>query len=242
VDGGHGGGKDSKEELSMIELLQFKPALGMMNLSPFCMKVEVFLRLAGLPYRCVEAMPLRSPKGKLPVLRDGGSVVCDSSAIVAHLQQRHGAAMPASLREPDAGERLALRRLVEEHLYFVLLWTRWLTDEGWAIMRPAFFGNLPVLPALVRRKIRRDLLGQGVGRHQADEIVARGREDLDALAQSLGTQRFFGGDEPGAIDATVYAFLANLLWVPLDLPLRRHLAAQPALVAYCERLRARIGQ
>jgi glutathione S-transferase len=187
-------------------------------------------------------MPLRSPKGKLPVLRDGRTVVCDSSAIVAHLQQRHGAEMPASLREPDAGARLALRRLVEEHLYFVLLWTRWLTDEGWAITRPAFFGTLPVLPALVRRKMRRDLLGQGVGRHRADEIVARGREDLDALAQFLGTQRFFGGDEPGAIDATIYAFLANLLWVPLDLPLRRHLAAQPALVAYCERLRARVGQ
>lgn len=79
----------------MIELLQFKPALGLMNLSPFCMKVEVFLRLAGLPYRCVDATPLRSPKGKLPVLRDGGAVVCDSSAIVAHLQQRHAAQLPS---------------------------------------------------------------------------------------------------------------------------------------------------
>jgi len=132
--------------------------------------------------------------------------------------------------------------MVEEHLYYVLLWTRWMTDEGWAMTRPAFFGTLPVLPALVRRKMRRDLVGQGVGRHGADEIVARGREDINALAQGLGAQRFFAGDEPGAIDATVYAFLANLLWVPLDAPLRHHLAAQPALVAYCERLRDRIGQ
>lgn len=226
----------------MIELLQFKPALGLMNLSPFCMKVEVFLRLAGLPYRCVDATPLRSPKGKLPVLRDGGAVVCDSSAIVAHLQQRHAAQLPSALRAPDTGARLALRRMVEEHLYFVLLWTRWMTDEGWAVTTPAFFGALPVVPALVRRKMRRDLIGQGIGRHRADEIVARGREDIDALADALGTQPFFGGDEPGAIDATVYAFLANLLWVPLDAPLRHHLAAQSALVGYCERMRDRIGQ
>ena len=49
----------------MLELLQFPPAFGLMNPSPFCMKVEVFLRLGKLPFRCVNnASPVRAPKGK----------------------------------------------------------------------------------------------------------------------------------------------------------------------------------
>ena len=79
----------------MIELLQFPRGPGLMNLSPFCMKAQVFLRLAGLPHRCInDATPLRTPKGKLPVLRDDGKQVADSAAIVAYLQQHRAAALP----------------------------------------------------------------------------------------------------------------------------------------------------
>src|SRR5574337_638037 len=58
----------------MIERLQFPPAFGLMNARPLRMKVEVFLRLAGLEYRGIDqTVPMRAPKGKLPVLRDGAA-------------------------------------------------------------------------------------------------------------------------------------------------------------------------
>ena len=74
----------------MIELLQFHPAFGLMNASPFCMKVEVFLRLAGLPYRCADALPKRMPKGKLPTLRDDGvtATTWDREAAVVTFERR----------------------------------------------------------------------------------------------------------------------------------------------------------
>ncbi len=40
-------------------------------------------------------------------------------------------------------------------------------------------------------------------------------------------------------DATAYAFLANLLWAPVDSPIRRHAQARPAPEAYCQRMKAR---
>jgi glutathione S-transferase len=61
------------------------------------------------------------------------------------------------------------------------------------------------------------------------------------LSVSLGEAPYFGGSEPGAIDATTYAFLANALWPPIDTLPRRHLQQQGALVAYCERMRERVG-
>lgn len=231
----------------MIELLQFPPAFGLMNASPFCMKVEVFLRLAGLPYRCVDqALPMRMPKGKLPALRDGEALIPDSQTIIEYLQQRYASQLAPALRGPEPAADLPLRRMIEEHAYFALLWLRWIDDAGWALTAATFFGKMPTplrafVPALVRRKIGRDLAGQGMARHRKDEICARAAADLAALAAALGRRPHFGGAAPSALDATMYAYLANVLWVPLQSPLQAAVLALPALVAYAERMRERIG-
>jgi glutathione S-transferase len=47
------------------------------------------------------------------------------------------------------------------------------------------------------------------------------------------------GASPTTLDATAYAFLANLLWAPVDSPLKRHAAARPTLEAYYQRMKAR---
>lgn len=231
----------------MLELIQFPRALGMMNASPFCMKVEVFLKLAGLPYRVNDRLPpMRLPKGKLPALRDGDTLVCDSQAIIEHLQQHWRAQIPPALLRPEQGADLALRRLLEEHFYFTALWGRWIADRAVTQVASAFFGALPAplrrpVAWLVRRKMRRDLQGQGLGRHSPAEIQAHAIADLDAVEAMLGDRPFFGGAEPGALDATAYAFLANRLFVELDDPVRQHLQRQTALVAYCDRMDARVG-
>jgi glutathione S-transferase len=229
----------------MIELHQFPPMLGVLNASPFCMKVEVFLRLAGLEYRVVSAAPPGQPKGKLPVVRDAGLVVPDSEAIVAHLQRVHGARMPRALAAPETPRQLLLRRVLEEHLYFVGLFFRWSDDAGWVHTRGFFAGLPPPLRGLVgtlfRRKRIRDLSGQGLGRHRREEIAAKGAADLDAVAAELGTSPFFGGTEPAAIDASAYALLANLVAVPIESPLKAHARSLPNLMAYCERMKARVG-
>ena len=61
------------------------------------------------------------------------------------------------------------------------------------------------------------------------------------FADFLADKPFMLGDAPSSLDATAHAFLANLLWAPVDSVPRTHLAAQPALVAYCERMRGRVG-
>lgn len=37
--------------MPMIELHQFRPFWGLPNASPFCMKVETYLRFRGIPYK-----------------------------------------------------------------------------------------------------------------------------------------------------------------------------------------------
>ena len=74
---------------------------------------------------------------------------------------------------------------------------------------------------------------QGVGRHSKDEILAFAKEDLNALSVILGNQSFFMGDKPTSIDATIYGFLAQLIYVPWLGPLLTN------LVDYAERMKAR---
>ena len=45
----------TRESPAMIKLYQFAPAFGLPNASPFCMKMETYLRMAGLPYELVNS-------------------------------------------------------------------------------------------------------------------------------------------------------------------------------------------
>lgn len=229
----------------MIILHQFHPAFGLPNPSPFCMKVETWLRMAGLTYRCDNrASPLSAPKGKLPWIDDDGTVVADSSFIVEHLRARHGDALDARLTPAQRATALAFQRLFEEHLYWTMVYARWIAPEGWALTRQAFFGRLKppqswIIPSVARKRVRAKLVAQGLGRHGDAEIVALACRDLDAVAAQLDAQAFMLGDQPSSLDATAYAFLANLLWAPYEMPMRRHAQSLPVLEAYCQRMKAR---
>src|SRR5262245_11016515 len=70
-----------------IRLFQFPRMFSIPNLSPFCSKLETWLRIAGIPYEVVDtADPRTAPKGKLPFIEDGGRRMGDTSLIIEHLR------------------------------------------------------------------------------------------------------------------------------------------------------------
>lgn len=229
----------------MINLYQFKPAFGLPNASPFCMKVETYLRMAGLAYELPRGVDLRkAPKGKLPYIEDGGKRIADSGFIIDYLKQTYGDKLDAHLTERERAQALAMRRMVEENLYWVAIYTRWIEDDGFASTSRVFFDGMPpvlkqIVPFIARRAIRREIHGHGMGRHSRDEIYAIGCQDVRALAHLLGNQPYFMGDQPCSLDATTYAFLANLLWVPIASPLLEEAKQHANLEAYCQRMKAR---
>jgi glutathione S-transferase len=229
----------------MITLYQFAPAFGLPNASPFCMKLETYLRMAGLSFEIAPRVNIRrAPKGKLPYIEDNGRRIGDSSLIIDYLKATYGDPLDGALSAQDRAVALAFRRLMEENLYWAVLHGRWVEPEGWAATREAFFSRLPVLlrwflPGMVRRMLIRELHGHGMGRHRPEEIQAIGCADVTALADFLGDKPFFMGEHPTSLDAVGYAFLANILWAPLDSALRRHARKYPQFEAYCQRMKGR---
>jgi glutathione S-transferase len=209
------------------------------------MKVETYLRMAGLPFELVNSGDvMKAPKHKLPYIDDGGTLVADSTFIVGHLKARYGDPLDAHLSAQERAVATAFQRLIEENLYWAVVHTRWIEDAGWDKTRVAFFGAMPVplrwfVPRLARRGLRTEIHGHGMGRHSAAEIHAIGCRDVTAVADFLADKPFMLGEQPSSLDATTHAFLANLLWAPVDSPIQRHAQSRPTLQAYCERMKSR---
>lgn len=231
------------DDASTVRLVTFPPLWGR-NVSPFALKLETWLRLAGVPFVLRTSLNLgKAPKGKLPFIVDDGVEIGDSTLIIEHLKASRGIDPDAGLDALACARATALQRLVEDHLYFIMVHARWLDPEGAAVLRPAVNELLPwpLRPfawPLAQRRVRALLQAQGLGRHDARAILDFARADLDGLSAMLDGRPFFAGDTLTTIDATVFGFLANILFVPIEGPLQRLLLTYPDLVAWCETMEA----
>ena len=229
----------------MIRLLQFPPAFNVPNPSPFCVKAELLLKMAGLPYECVVLSdPRKGPKGKLPAIEDDGEIIGDSEIIRWHIERKYKVDFDRGLSEVERATAYAFARLLEERTYWVLVYHRWIAEANWPIIRRALFGSLPpvvrdIVAPLLRRKVRRDLRGHGLGRHAQAEINEMGIRDLRAIATQLGDKPYFMGAEPSGVDATAFATVVNIIDPPFDSPVRQEALGHANLVGYSKRLRAK---
>jgi glutathione S-transferase len=227
----------------MITLYSFGPGFGLPDPSPFVTKAEVLLKMAELPYRTDASGFNKAPKGKLPYIDDDGEIVADSTFIRWHLEKKYKIDFDRGLSPEQHAIAWAFEKMFEEHLYWAVVHARWMDDANFAKGPATFFRGIPapirpLLVAMIRRKVRRALHGQGMGRHSPDEIVALGTRSVDATADFLGTKPFMMGAEPTGLDATAFAFVAGVLCPLFDTPLRGAAERHESLKRYVGRMTA----
>ena len=226
----------------MVILYQFERTWGIPNLSPFCCKTETYLRMANIEYAVKATIPLFAPKGKLPYIEDGDLRLADSRFIVRHLKIQYKD-LDEDLTSAESALSLAMQRLLEEHLFWATLYSRWqYTDANWQVNKKAIFSVLPpviqdVAAVFYRRGVQRQILGHGTGRHNAEEVFELGMQDIDALSACLGNKKYFLGDNPTSLDASAFAFLINTFGCPIESPLKEHGLTKDNLRNYVERIK-----
>jgi glutathione S-transferase len=238
----------------MLTVYKFGPFGSAPDMSPFVVKLETWLRMAGIPYTTKLGTRATMPKGKLPVIEDEGRLIADSSLIIRHLQARHADPLgEATLSRSDQATSIAMQALFENHLYFVGFHLRWGVAENFRqftpclidyaastwppIARPLLPLAAPLVLPLVRRQMLRQLQGQGMGRHSHDEIMQFGLQGWRAVGDFLADKPFMLGDKPSGLDAVAYGFVETS--IAFDNPVRHCLETEPNLVAYRERMRTR---
>jgi glutathione S-transferase len=232
----------------MIKLYQFAPSWGLPNASSFCLKLETYLRMAELPFKIAPDADLRkAPKGKMPYIEDQGKTIADSNFIIEYLKATYGDRLDAHLSPAESAIALAMRRLMEENLYWVIVYSRWQEPDNWEKMKGWLFADVPpllrgIIPPMVRKQVLKSLYGHGMGRHDREEIYQIGSTDLTALSNFLGEKPFFLGTQPTTLDATAYGFLATILDIPIESPLKLSAQQLTNLSAYCDRIREKYYQ
>ncbi len=221
----------------MIELYQFRPKFGVPNLSPFCLKLETWLKMSSLDY-VVKPLddPRAAPLGKLPYIKNGDLNLADSSCIIDYLTKQYQVDLDAHLSPEQRAIAHSCQVMIEERLYWVLVYHRWL-GEGWGELKASVFSSLPpvvrqIVPLMVQKQLKRDLHGQGIGRHSIEQMNKFAAQDLESLATLLGDNLYLMGSKISSIDATLYAILCELLHSTLSTPLQAVAEQYPNLVAY----------
>ena len=231
--------------MGQVELFQFFGGYGLSSFSPFCLKLETFFKMCGVPYQIKYTLNIKkSPKGKLPYIVHNGIRVSDSGLIVEYVKKTFDVDPDQHLSALDRAAALAFARLIEEHAYWVLVYSRWIDRQNDTVIKNVYLGDVPrilksSILAFLRRRIRRDLSGQGLGRHSESELYQLGCRDLSALSDFLGDKPYFFGDQVSSLDAVAHAFLANLMFLPFESPIKQHALNHPNLEAFCERIQNR---
>ncbi|HZI05997.1 MAG TPA: glutathione S-transferase family protein [Archangium sp.] len=228
----------------MLTLHKGPAAFGVSDISPFCLKLESYLRMAGVPYTARAADFGKAPKGKIPFIEEDGSFLGDSQLIIEHLKRKHGDTLDAKLSVEQIAQGHLVRRVLEDSVYWHIIHERWVTPEGWRIYKPVFEAFFPrvvgkLASPMVRRGVIKAIHTQGLGRHRPEEVLEMGKADVSAVAAVLGDKPFLLGENPTSFDAALYAFIVSILAFPLDSPLRKYTQGQQNLVRYCERFQQR---
>lgn len=212
----------------MLELYQFE-------LSQYSEKVRLILDYKGLAYRKIEVTPgvgqldlfRLSGQRRVPVLKDGTTIVSDSTAIAMYLDRQY----PDRPLIPTTPKERALCLLMEE----------WADQSIGLLSRKVFYGALSQnqsfraaflpngTPDFLKSVIKSvpsealEILGLGVGygTDAVKEAKDSLKQDLEALSLLLLEQPYLVTDSPCLADLAV-AGLSMLLKFPegpyLDLP------------------------
>jgi glutathione S-transferase len=231
----------------MIQVHKFGPTFGLPDASPFVLKVETYLRMTDQKYEAVASDVRKAPRAQLPYVTIDGKVVPDSTEIIDHLEAARSQKLDAHLDDKERAVALAFKSMLEEHLYFGLLFMRWTTDDGWTVFDPAMREMLATMgvPSLMRGMVARSARKhvttrtrtQGVGRMPRAQVVATCNKLVDALAVQMGDKAYVCGDKLTTYDATAYAFIAQVLCPAFANELQKHVAAKKNLVAYAQRMK-----
>jgi len=226
-------------EDDMVYLFQFTRSPQIPSISPFCLKLESWLKLHGIKYQNIDhKCKFRSRKGMLPFVELNGDEIADSNMIIETLAAKFDKEMPAQLSQDQKNVQHAMIAMVENHLHWTIVhWRSKDVDntlKGYQLnlqtaigsKAPASLLNFYFKYTFCRKGLKK-VKAHGLGVHTAEEIEQFGKKDLQALSEMLGDKEFFFGDEPAMLDLVVYSHVAQLVMIEKDYPcpLRDYLEA-----------------
>lgn len=224
-------------EKDVVYLYQFNRTSVIPSMSPYCLKVETWLKLNGIKYENVaHNSKLRSKRGLLPFVELNGEEICDSDIIIKALAKKFEKDMDEGLTAEQKNVQHAMITMVQNHLQWAVY--HWFTKnsdnmlKGLKLNLQSLMGmKLPngllnfVFKHTYVRKGMKKVKSTSFAGYTAEEIEAAGKHDLQVLSEMLGDKQFFFGDEARSLDLITFVQIALLLAVDSEVacPLRDYI-------------------
>ncbi|CAI2330267.1 unnamed protein product [Caenorhabditis sp. 36 PRJEB53466] len=206
----------------VVYLYQFPRTRLLPNLSPFCMKVETWLRMADIPYEIPQFnLTIRSQEGTMPFVELNGKEYYDSAFILRDVDD--------SIKQPSLDDHLsaeqkstsrAFEAMTEKSLA-ISAWFYGVENASQLVdtFDPKVFGLFGTIFKAINSRFYASALlkrisGSDIGLHSREDIIAIGRDDLRAISKYLGNKHYFHGFKPTKIDACLFANLAQIYYAP----------------------------
>jgi glutathione S-transferase len=233
----------------MITLYQYPRPRTVPTYSPFCLKLEAYMRWAGVPYQNKFSFKTKgSPTGKMPYIEDGGVVYTDSSLIIERLKKQNPAwDLDARLTAEQHALATVIQGVVEDRVVRFSVHLRWADPEGWAEFKKIILYGVPApIAFLVGKKLhgtqKANSWSHGVGRFKREEVIGFLDRDLESLETLIGTKKFFFGDEPTSVDAILFGALIQFTHAGIPRAMKNLGERRPLLKAYVDRCLASFNE
>jgi glutathione S-transferase len=229
----------------MLTLYSYPTLFGVADNNGYGLKVFAFLRLTGVRFKHEHIFDAsKAPRGQLPYIVDGDDTVGDSETILQFVTRKYALTIDAALTPAQRTTSLLITRMLDD-LYWVMSYSRWKDERYWPAFRDALLREHPSLTEEGLEKAKafnaQRYHYQGIGRFDPDAAMARGLADLGALAQLIPARGYVHGEQPTAIDAGIYGFIANIYFYDIDTPLRQFVVAHDNLVRHCRAIHERVS-
>ena len=212
--------------------------------SPFCFKVRAILAYKDIPHRRVNPLgaPLlellrKAQTRKVPALSVDGEMLVNSTDIAYELERLFPGRRPIIPKSAiDRARCHALEDWADKSLYFMGLYYQWFERDGSRMVPLAFGKSLLGRAAYLffRRRIIKQLRGQGTSRKSPEHVRRDLERHLDAIDTLLRANPFLLGDRPYLCDFALLGQLVYLARTPVGGPL---LSSRTAIEAFRQRMK-----
>ncbi len=200
----------------MITLIQFPRPSNRASFSPFCLKLETYLKITKTPYENkLTVSTAKSKKKKMPMILDAGELIEDSTFVIEHLKNKHGIDLDQHLTLEQKAISKSFQWLCEKSLLDIVVWFRWTDEKNWPKTREIIFHGAPwfikaTVANVMAKSIKKTLYKSGTGRFTDEEKLKILNDNLSAISNYLGDKKYFFGDQVSTIDTIIYSHLVQV--------------------------------
>ncbi|GMR44903.1 hypothetical protein PMAYCL1PPCAC_15098, partial [Pristionchus mayeri] len=216
---------EKKWKKDTVYLYQMYGTKSMSSFSPFCIKIEAFLRLHTIPFERRDVLVTKGENGKVPFIELNGEQTADSNIIIAKLAKQFNVQEYENDEDANIDHSIdhSICSMADFRTYNLLVHYKMSCNQK-ILMRALAAGRVPdvivdwlapVVGYLLRSEYHRRI-NESIGKFTNEQFDELARKDLEVYRGLLGSKRFLFGDRLTTADCTLFGHLAATYYLRQD--------------------------